>query len=95
MGTLNEKDGPGRLEDDSARMMAPSDLPVCLQKTRLIAEILQAHKRIASIQIAKTEAVVTGNVDGDATLETALTQARDLRRLLMDQLTRHIEDHLC
>jgi hypothetical protein len=94
MGTLNEKDGRPRLEGDSTRIMAPSDLPVCSQKSRLIDEIFQAHKRIASIQIAMTEAVVTGK-DGDAMLETALNQARAMRCLLVDQLTQHIEDHQC
>ena len=67
----------------------------CNEKERLIHEILEAHKQIASFQIQKIESVVAGRTETDALLLSELRKAREMRRLLMEQLREHIEEHRC
>jgi hypothetical protein len=67
----------------------------CGEKARLINDILEAHKRIASIQIQKIETVVSSSGEVDPRLQAELKKARDSRRVLMDELRQHIEEHRC
>jgi hypothetical protein len=66
----------------------------CDEKERLIHEILEAHKQIASFQIQKIESVVAGRTETENLL-TELKKARETRRVLMEQLREHIEEHRC
>lgn len=61
----------------------------------MINDVLEAHKRIASIQIARMEAVVAASGEADSRLHGELKQARDSRRSLMGELRQHIEVHRC
>ena len=73
----------------------PSQIPACTEKTRLINDVLEAHKTIASIQIQRMEAVVSASGDADPRLQVELKKARDSRRSLMEELRQHIEEHRC
>ena len=67
----------------------------CKEKARLINDVLEAHKRIASIQIERMEAVVAASGETDPRLYLQLKSARDSRRSLMEELRQHIEAHRC
>jgi len=73
----------------------PSQSPACMEKARLITDVLEAHKRIASIQIQRMEAVVSASGEADPRLYMELKRARDSRRSLMEELRQHIEEHRC
>jgi hypothetical protein len=73
----------------------PTPSPACAEKARLIHDVLEAHKTIASIQIQRMEAVVSASGEADPRLYVELKRARDSRRSLMEELRQHIEQHRC
>ena len=73
----------------------PSPIHACTEKARLINDVLEAHKRIASIQFERMEAVVSTSGESDQRLQVELQKARDSRRSLMEELKQHVEAHRC
>jgi hypothetical protein len=84
-----------RQEGISMSPRISSSNPSCVEKARLINNVLEAHKTIASIQIQRMEAVVSASGEADPRLHVELKRARDSRRSLMEELRQHIEEHRC
>jgi hypothetical protein len=70
-------------------------VPLCNDKADLIGKILEVHKRIASIHIELSDALLKNRTQADGVSLVDLDRARDLRRNLMEELTRHVGSHGC
>ena len=65
----------------------------CAEKTRLISELVEAHKRIAAIHNQEIEAVIAGDLS--AKLDGQLKEARGVRDSIMKDLKDHLAKHHC
>jgi len=76
----------------SQHAFKPGSCPV---RTRLIAELLQAHTDIAAIHNLELDALLRGDFEADAQLIRKLADARIRRDAVVQELREHVAEHGC